>query len=74
MRHITIAAIAIVAGCSRSPQWVKPDGTEQQLMSDSYTCERDKRQSYFGKGIPASFAADDFYKRCMLSKGWSPPK
>ncbi len=30
------------------------------------------RQSYFGVGMRARIAASDFFKQCMVAKGWTP--
>lgn len=38
---------------------------------DSYECERDARQSgYFGTGIIGAIDFQQFYDRCLYSKGW----
>lgn len=69
MRY-ALSVCLIAAGCSPIV-WQKPSGTLTEFKRDNYACERDARQSgYFGGGIMGAVAMQDFYKRCMESKGY----
>lgn len=65
----TIIALCAI-GCSKPLYWVKANSTEQDYNVDSYSCERDMRQSNFAIGVAGEYDARDFYGRCMVSKGW----
>lgn len=69
--RILVTTLALLAmGCSKTT-WVKPNFTQQELNADSYVCERDMRQSYFGGGIAGQVDSGNFFKKCMISKGWT---
>jgi hypothetical protein len=62
--------ILAVTGCVRLV-WTKRGVTEQEWRADSYACERDMRQSgYYGTGLAGALNAQDFYGRCLQSKGY----
>lgn len=61
----------ILAGCAQKT-WTKTGATSQSFNDDKYSCERDARQSgYFGGGLIGSLNMQDFYNRCMNSKGYT---
>ena len=50
----------------------KSGSTQQDFASDTYSCERDMRQSgYFGGGVVGQINAQTFQERCMAAKGWT---
>lgn len=60
----------ILSGCAQKT-WIKNGATTQSFNDDKYACERDARQSgYFGGGLVGSLNMQDFYNRCMNSKGY----
>ena len=67
---ILLAVVSLLFGCAR-PVWVHPEYTPEKWKKDSYECERDARQShYFGTGITGSINMQNFFNRCLESKGW----
>jgi hypothetical protein len=63
--------IVPLVGCA-DPVWVKPGTGPQDFQADSYSCERDARQSGgFGTGFARAVEVRDFFNRCMNAKGWS---
>jgi membrane-associated protease RseP (regulator of RpoE activity) len=71
--NIVVAVCAtgfVLSGCA-STVWVKDGATQQDFATDSYSCERDMRQSgYYGGGILGVLNAQDFEARCMVAHGW----
>lgn len=66
---ITTAA-ALLTACAQQV-WVRPGAGPQQFEADRYACERDSRQSGgFGGGLIGAIEVQNFYNRCMVSKGW----
>ncbi|MFZ0692705.1 MAG: PDZ domain-containing protein [Alphaproteobacteria bacterium] len=64
-----LAAVCVTA-CAPTT-WVKQGATQQDYYTDTYSCEKDMRQSmYFGGGIIGAINADNFQKECMVAKGW----
>jgi hypothetical protein len=50
---------------------VHPNYTPEKFNKENYECERDMRQSgYYGQGLAAVIAANQFFERCMVAKGW----
>jgi hypothetical protein len=67
-----IALTALLVGCAPVMIWDKPGATQSDYNRDSYECEKDARQSgYYGGGIAGSIAMREFFKRCMISKGYT---
>lgn len=69
----TTAALAVaLSGCADSV-WNKPGATQQDFAADSYSCEKDMRQSHFlDQGLVGTLvAAPEFEKRCMAAHGWA---
>ena len=66
-----VALAALLFGCAPMI-WVKPGSTEQDFNKDQYECEKDVRQSgYYGTGISRDIEMQNFFTKCMVSKGWS---
>lgn len=78
MRYWTLAALCgALAGCAAQPMWIKEGAGAQDYATDSYLCERDAHQSYFGAGVLGAIAMIEFEKRCMVAHGWrdaTPPR
>lgn len=72
MRLLCAAAMVLaLSGCA-SPDWDKPGATSQDLATDSYICERDRRQSGFSDaGLVGIVAGASFQDRCMVAHGWT---
>jgi hypothetical protein len=72
-RFIALMCLLLVSSCAPQSVWVKPGASQADFQSDSYSCERDARQSVlsFGGGIVGAVQAQDFANRCMNTKGWS---
>ena len=67
---VLMLILMFAVACARTV-WSKYGATLQDYNVDSYQCERDARQSgYFGGGIAGAIAMQDFFGRCMVSKGW----
>ena len=65
---VVIALLSV--GCAQV-YWTKAGFSNQEFLSDRYACERDMRQSgYFGGGLVGMLNAQDFFDRCMASKGY----
>jgi hypothetical protein len=68
---VLLLALGLLAGCTRYV-YRHPEYTAQRWNTDRYECERDARQSgYFGTGVSASIAMQEFFDRCMLARGWT---
>jgi hypothetical protein len=68
---VFVGALTIIASAPNRI-WVKPGSTQQDYNKDSYECEKDARQSgYYGTGITRDIEMQNFFSRCMVSKGWS---
>jgi membrane-associated protease RseP (regulator of RpoE activity) len=71
---IKLLGLGLVAVCLTAcapTTWVKPGATQQDFLTDKYSCEKDMRQSmYFGGGIIGAINADNFQSECMVAKGW----
>ena len=66
-----IALTALLIGCATPMIWDKSSGTQAEYNKDSYECEKDARQSgYFGGGIAGALNMREFFKTCMVSKGY----
>lgn len=76
IKHLicAIALTALFIGCV-TPEiliWDKPGATQSDYDKDSYECEKDVRQSgYYGGGIAGYKKLREFFKKCMISKGWT---
>ena len=70
MKKLSLILLVALSGCSTTV-WFKEGATRQDLITATYECERDVRQSgYFGGGIVRAFNMRDFQKRCMNARGW----
>lgn len=70
---LTVVALIlfVLAGCAATV-WEKPGWTESEFRKDDYECEKDSRQSdHYGNGISGALVMRDFYRKCMMSKGWT---
>jgi hypothetical protein len=66
-----VALVVLLAGCAPMI-WDKSGATQNDYNKDSYDCEKDARQSgYYGGGIAGGLEMKEFFKRCMVSKGYS---
>jgi hypothetical protein len=71
-RMSIFVGLLIAASCAQQDtyHWTKQDGGGD-LSADSYSCERDARQSgYFGTGLVGAVNMKEFYVRCLRAKGW----
>ncbi len=69
---LVLLAIVILSGCATRTVWVHPEYTPEKWKKDSYECEKDARQSgYFGGGITGLINMQNFFNRCLESKGWT---
>ena len=60
-----------LTACSRTV-WDKPGASQADFSADSYSCEKDTRQSgYFGGGIVGALNMQDFFDRCMYAHGYT---
>jgi hypothetical protein len=67
---LLILAAVSISSCARTV-WDKAGASQQDYNVDSYACEKDARQSgYFGSGIIGGVNMQNFFNRCMVSKGW----
>jgi hypothetical protein len=76
MRSVTKTALTIVACLNLAdcaPRvWLKDGATQADYNTDSYSCEKDVRQStHFGEGIPGALNMREMYARCMQAHGWT---
>lgn len=68
---LLIVGVLILAGCANSKVWEKPGSSRDELLRDSYECEKDARQTSFGSNIfAAKKLRQEFYDRCMTARGW----
>jgi len=66
-----ITLIILLVGCA-TMIWDKPGLTQDGFNRDHYECEKDARQSgYYGGGWVGSMNMREFYKRCMVSRGYT---
>jgi hypothetical protein len=63
---IVVFLTSLIVGCggSRFKGWVRPDTTEQQMLTDRYECEKE---------CYAAGADWSMFNRCMESKGYRQP-
>lgn len=67
-----IFLVSAVGGCATPMIFDKASGTQAEYNKDSYECERDARQSgYFGGGIFGSMNMKEFFKSCMVARGYT---
>lgn len=60
----------MIGGCAETV-WVKAGAGREAFLAERYACERDARQSGgFGGGIGGALAMQEFFNRCMVSRGW----
>ena len=72
MKNALLLATLILCGCATPRVWNKPGATQSDFASDSYSCEKDSRQSgYFGTGIAGALNMQSFFDKCMVAHGWS---
>ena len=73
MRSCSVLFAAIIlCGCATPRVWNKPGASQSDFASESYSCEKDSRQSgYFGGGIAGQINMQSFFDRCMVAHGWS---
>jgi len=66
-----IALICGLALTGCTTYWTKAGFTDQEFRADTYSCERDMRQSgYYGGGLVGVLNARSFHDRCMEAKGY----
>lgn len=80
MKYLIAVGISLLfLSCAKPIVWTKADST--QLNRDDYECQRDAKLTHpptdFGGGLIGVFSAigyqkegEQFYQRCMESKGW----
>lgn len=70
---LLLPAIALLlSGCAGQTYWDKPGATQADLRRDSYSCERDARQSgYYGSGIIGAINMQEFFGRCMEAQSYT---
>lgn len=68
---IVLALAVLISGCSSTKFWQKQGASNADLRGDSYQCEKDARQSNFGGGLMGGALRQEFYNRCMESRGWT---
>lgn len=67
---VVLTLTVLVSSCSSTKFWQKQGASHADLRSDSYQCEKDARQSNFGGGLMGGGLRQEFYDRCMESRGW----
>jgi len=67
---------SLLGACATPTIWTKPDLTRAEWVQDQYACERDTRMSAasFGNIYVRDYYAQQFYHRCLQSKGYSQMK
>lgn len=72
MKNLTIiAGLALVLGGCAQTIWLKPGASQQDFVSDQYSCNRDTHQSgHFGEGLIGAINMQEFYDSCMNAHGW----
>jgi hypothetical protein len=71
MKPLALLAPLILLACAPKAQWIKADATQQDFSTDSYSCEKDTRQSgYFGGGLVGAVNMQGFFNKCMEAHGW----
>jgi hypothetical protein len=71
----SILATLMLFGCAQPAHqqttWKKEGATDTEYQADSYTCEKDARQSgYFGTGLIGAVSVKNFVEHCMFAHGW----
>ena len=67
----TLALVTLLAGCADTV-WQKTGSTDDDFKKVDYECERDTRQSVRdSSSLGGALVARDFYRKCMVSKGYS---
>lgn len=72
MFAITGVMALSVAGCGDDGVWTKQGATYADYRTASYECERDTRMSAvsFGTSILAQHYAQEFFAKCMNTRGF----
>jgi hypothetical protein len=66
-----LAITTVLIGCTKVV-WDKPGASQADYRADSYSCEKDARQSgYFGSGLVGALNMQDFFDRCMYAHGYT---
>lgn len=71
MKWLMVTLGLAAAGCAPMV-WDRPGSTQADFNRDSYTCERDARQSgYYGGGLTGAVNMQGFFQRCMVAQGYT---
>jgi hypothetical protein len=74
-KYILALTVTVARSASAKPiVWTKTDATAEGWAQDRYACERDVRMSAgsFGNIYVQDYNAQQFFNRCLQSKGYSP--
>jgi len=63
-------ALMVVGGCANNNVWVKPGASQQDFITDRYSCNKDAHQSNFGSGLAGAIDESNFFGQCMNAHGW----
>lgn len=69
-KTFAVFAVFAVTACAAPTVWYMQGATDAQFRRDTYECERDSRQSFFGTGLIAIVAMIQFQDRCMRAHGY----
>ena len=55
----------------RSEGFFKSGASQQEFVTDRYSCDKDAHQSAgFGTGLAGAIAVNNFFESCMNAHGW----
>ena len=76
IRRVAVVALAL-ASSACATEWVKPGGSEQELLADKGSCERDAESEFKSGGLQGVGTFVDrrgYFDRCMIARGWRDKK
>jgi hypothetical protein len=72
IRRAAVVALAL-ASAACATDWIKPGASEQELLADKGSCEREAENEYASGGLQGVSTFVDrrgYFDRCMIARGW----
>ncbi len=60
----------MLVGCVSQTELNMQNSAQEKYNKDSFECERDTRESGFYDGVIGMREMEQFYWKCMATKGW----
>ena len=67
----SVFLLLVMSGCAPMI-WDKSGADQADFNRESYSCEKDARQSgHYGDGLAGAVSMQQFYNRCMVAQGYT---